>query len=320
MGNEKATILIVDDAIINIGILEDILIDLGYEAISATSAEEATTLLMEKLPQIVLLDIMMPDINGYEFCQMLKENPHTRDIPVIFVSAAESNDERERAFEIGGVDFVRKPFDVTEIKTRVSVHLNIYRLRRKLEENNRKLNRVINEQRKRMIEEKERILKNIAELAYDNDEAKKRCEMVAANSRMLAQALNFTEKYENKISGSFVSGIEIAGMIRSIEYKLFKVFFDENDKNDTVAAAADVVKSYREKWDGSGEPDGLKGEEIPLAARIVSITDYFDSLVSKGRSREESFEVIKEEKGKSFDPYLVDLFLKIEKQIKSGDG
>ena len=317
MEEKKATILIVDDAIINIGMLEDILQGLGYETLSANSAEEATGILTDKLPQMVLLDIMMPDINGYEFCRMLKENPHTRDIPVIFVSAAESDDEMEKAFEIGGVDFIRKPFNPTEIKTRVSTHLNIYMLKMELQETNRKLNSVINEQSKKMDEEKRRILKNIVELNYSGGDGKRRSKMVSANSRMLAQALNFTEKYESKISGSFVDGIEIAGVIREIDYSIFKIFFSEDDKNSVVATAADVVKNYREKWDGSGKPAGLKGEEIPLAARIVCITDGFDFLRSGGCTRQESFDKMKEESGKSYDPYLLDLFFRIEKQIKS---
>lgn len=317
MDEKKATILIVDDAIINIGMLEDILIDLGYETLSATSAAEATELLMEKFPDMVLLDIMMPDINGYEFCHMLKENPHTRDIPVIFVSAAESDDEKERAFEIGGVDFIKKPFNLTDIKTRVSTHLNIYYLKKELQESNRKLNRVIAEQSKKIDEEKKRILKNIVALNYTGGDGKRRGKIVSANSRMLAQALNFTEKYENKISSSFVDGIEIAGVIREIDYSIFKVFFSEDDSNIAVSAAADVVRSYREKWDGSGAPAGLKGEEIPLAARIVCITDKFDYLTSQGNSREESLNKMREEREKTFDPYLLDLFLRIEKQMKS---
>lgn len=316
MADKKATILIVDDAIINIGLLEDILEDLGYETLSATSAAEATSILTEKLPQMVLLDIMMPDVNGYEFCQMLKENPHTRDIPVIFVSAAESDDEMEKAFEIGGVDFIRKPFNMIEIKTRVSTHLNIYLLKRELQESNRKLHSVVNDQVKKIEDEKKRILKNIAGLNEAGEEGKKRGKNVASNSRMLAQALNFTEKYESKISFSFIEGIEIGGVIREIDYKIFRIFFSEEEKNEAVTAASDVVKSYKEKWDGSGLPLGLKGEEIPLAARIVCITDSFDVLTAEGLSREECFEKMKGEREKTFDPYLLDLFLRIEKQMK----
>ena len=314
---DKDTILIVDDLDVNIMLLEEILDSLGYETKSAMSAVEATDILNHELPSMVLLDIMMPDINGYEFCQMLKENPHTRDIPVIFVSAAEGNDEREKAFEIGGVDFVKKPFDVTEIKTRVSTHLNIYHLRQELEENNRKLNQVVSEQSEMMFNEKKRILKNLAAHSIDGEDVSVENDIISKNSRMLTQALNFTERYENKISESFIDGVEIASNIRSIDPKMFGIFFTEDENNPALQASVDVVYNYKEHWDGSGSPNGLKGEDIPLAARIVAITDAFEMYIKEGSSREEAFHKIETDKGILYDPYLVDLFLKIQKQIKS---
>lgn len=314
---DKDTILIVDDLDVNIMLLEEILDSLGYKTKSAMSAVEATDILNHELPSMVLLDIMMPDINGYEFCQMLKENPHTRDIPVIFVSAAEGNDEREKAFEIGGVDFVKKPFDVTEIKTRVSTHLNIYHLRQELEENNRKLNQVVSEQSEMMFNEKKRILKNLAAHSIDGEDVSVENDIISKNSRMLTQALNFTDRYENKISESFIDGVEIASNIRSIDPKMFGIFFTEDENNPALQASGDVVYNYKEHWDGSGSPNGLKGEDIPLAARIVAITDAFEMYIKEGLSREEAFHKIETDKGILYDPYLVDLFLKIQKQIKS---
>ena len=314
---DKDTILIVDDLDVNIMLLEEILDSLGYKTKSAMSAVEATDILNHELPSMVLLDIMMPDINGYEFCQMLKENPHTRDIPVIFVSAAEGNDEREKAFEIGGVDFVKKPFDVTEIKTRVSTHLNIYHLRQELEENNRKLNQVVSEQSEMMFNEKKRILKNLAAHSIDGEDVSVENDIISKNSRMLTQALNFTDRYENKISESFIDGVEIASNIRSIDSKMFGIFFTEDENNPALQASVDVVYNYKEHWDGSGSPNGLKGEDIPLAARIVAITDAFEMYIKEGLSREEAFHKIETDKGILYDPYLVDLFLKIQKQIKS---
>lgn len=315
--SRDTTILIVDDLDVNIMLLEEILDSLGYRTRSAMSAKEATDILNDELPSLVLLDIMMPDINGYEFCQMLKENPHTRDIPVIFVSAAESDDEREKAFEIGGVDFVRKPFDVTEIKTRVSTHLNIYNLRQELEENNRKLNQVISEQSKNILNEKKRILKNLAALSSNEDELPLDNDNIVRNSRMLAQALNFTHQYENKISEGFIDGVEIAGSLRNIDPKIFKIFFTDDEDSPTLQASADVIYYHKERWDGKGVPDGLAGEDIPLAARIVAITEAFEMYIKSGLSREEAFSKMMDERGVVYDPYLMDLFIKIEKQIKS---
>ena len=300
---EKETILIVDDYEVNIELLSTILESLDYNVISAMSAAEATDAINQQRPHLVLLDIMMPDVSGYEFCEMLKQNPHTRDIPVIFVSAAESDEEREKAFEIGGVDFIRKPFDLTEIKTRVSTHLNIYNLRRELEDNNRKLNKVISEQSRRILEEKKRILKNIVSLSSDEVEKKIDNDLVAKNSRMLAQALNFSDKYENKISESFVEAVEIGALIRNIDIKIFNVFFTEDDKDEFVKTVVDIVYGFNSE-----------GEESALPAQIVRITDAFAELSSQ-YDREEALSKLREAEG--LEPYLLDMFFKIEKQMKS---
>ncbi len=308
--DKGATILIVDDWEINVQMLEAILTSLGYKTLSAKSAMEATDILNKELPQLILLDIMMPDINGYEFCHTLKDNPKTRDIPVIFVSAAESDDEREHAFEIGGVDFIKKPFDVTEIKTRVSTHLNLYLLRQAMAENNRKLNEAINEQRKLIFNEKKRILENLATfLLDDNIENSTETENVSKNSRMLAQALNFSDKYENKITGAFVDGVEIAGYVRNLEPKIFEVFFRKEDVDTTVKAVSDVIYHYKDKYE--------VGEEKPLSAQIVAITDAFQNHIHAGQSKEEALNSLKNSEEKLFDPYLLELFVKLEKQIKT---
>lgn len=299
---DRETILIVDDWDVNIEMLEAILDSLGYETYSAMNVSDAIEIINDKMPHLILSDIMMPDISGYEFCEMLKSNPLTRDIPVIFVSAAESDEDREKAYNIGGVDFIRKPFDVTEIKTRVSTHLNIYNLRRELEDNNRKLNKVIADQSKRILEEKKRILKNIAKLSADNSNSTVNNEIVAKNSRLLAQALNFSDKYENKISESFVEAVEIGTLIRFIDIKIFEVFFTDNDKDDFVKTVADVVYNHDETKDA------------PLAARLVKVTDTFARLYSECDDREKVLSMMKSQ---DLDEYLLDMFLRIEKQMKA---
>ena len=304
--SNKESILIVDDYEVNIDMLEAILESLNYNVYSAMSAAEATELLNDKKPHMVLLDIMMPDVNGFEFCEMLKENPHTRDIPVIFVSAAESDEEREKAFESGGVDFIRKPFDITEIKTRVSTHLNIYNLRRELEDNNRKLNRVISEQTHRILDEKKRILKNIASLPSERKDSTVDDKLIAKNSRMLAQALNFTDRYENKISESFVEAVEIGSLIRHIEIDLFEVFFVPDDKDEFVNTVRDIVYGFNCPEDDS--------KSDALAYKVVKIIDTFATLTSQ-YDREDALERLRDADG--LDEYILEMFFKIEKQIKS---
>ncbi len=265
----------------------------------------------QELPQLVLLDIMMPDIDGFEFCHMLKENPKTRDIPVIFVSAAESDDEREKAFKVGGVDFIRKPFDVTEIKTRVSTHLNLYLLRQAMGEDNRKLNSTISEQRKLIFNEKKRILENLATYFADNDDVETAAETenVSKNARLLAQALNFSDRYENKISAAFVDGVEIAGYVRNIKPKIFEIFFRKEDADATVNAVSDVIYHYKDEWH--------EGCDKPLAAQIVAVADAFQNTIHAGATKEAALYSMQNIGGNTFDPYLLELFVKLEKQIKS---
>ncbi len=308
--DKGATILIVDDWEINVQMLEGILVSLGYKTISANSAKEATELMNRELPQLILLDIMMPDVDGFEFCHMLKENPKTRDIPVIFVSAAESDDEREKAFAIGGVDFIRKPFDVTEIKTRVSTHLNLYLLRQAMEESNRKLNSTISEQRKLIFNEKKRILENLATyFAEQNEQTASEAENVSKNARMLAQALNFSDRYENKISAAFVDGVEIAGYVRNIKPKVFEIFFTKEDEDTAVKAVSDVIYHYKDKWQQEGDK--------PLAAQIVAVADAFQNSIHTGATKEAALFSLQNMNEDLFDPYLLELFVKLEKQIKS---
>ncbi len=349
---DKATILVVDDSEINTEMLSGILESLGYDTMVANSAAMATELLQGKLPQLILLDIMMPEIDGYQFCRVLKNNPHTREIPVIFVSAADGNDDKEKAFDIGGVDFISKPFDIVEIKARVQTHLNIYKLQRQLENNNRKLNRIINEQSQKIENERKRFLKGIATLSEEVEDSTQHIENVAANSKTLAQALNFTDKYENQISNTFIEGIEIAGAIhdlgkimvsRDILTKpgmlddderarmqmhtvygsdMLKAAYPDLGENKYAQIAADVVRSHHENWDGSGYPDGMAGDKIPLAARIVRITDAYDALLSsrsykRAYTKEEAIDILREGKGRNFDPYLLEMFLRIEKRMKS---
>ena len=168
-----------------------------------------------------------------------------------------------------------------------------------------------------MFNEKKRILKNLAAHSIDGEDVSVENDIISKNSRMLTQALNFTDRYENKISESFIDGVEIASNIRSIDPKMFGIFFTEDENNPALQASGDVVYNYKEHWDGSGSPNGLKGEDIPLAARIVAITDAFEMYIKEGLSREEAFHKIETDKGILYDPYLVDLFLKIQKQIKS---
>ena len=129
----KGNVLVVDDAEINLMILDDMLKKLGYNCMTALSVREAFIIMETFTPQIILSDVSMPEIDGYEFCKQLKANPFTREIPVLFISGLSSKEDKVKCFELGGVDFISKPFDEAEVAARIRNHLRIYDLQHQLE-------------------------------------------------------------------------------------------------------------------------------------------------------------------------------------------
>lgn len=346
-------ILIVDDLRMNVEILLEMVTLMGYTGRTATSAGDAFEHIRQKLPQLILLDASMPGINGYQMCEMLKSSPVTRNVPVVFVSAENNIADRVKAFKAGAVDFMCKPIDYAEVSVRINTHLHNYKMQLQLEDNNRRLNKIISEQAAKFEEEQKRLLRAVAKLAEGSEYVgmSRHIENVSANSRLMAQALNFTEKYEDKISGTFVESIEIAASVHDIGKitvpqeilkkpgeltlkereiinthakrgeELLMAAYPDISSNQFMKMAAEVIRHHHENWDGSGYPDGLSGEDIPLAARIVRITDSYDCILGErcykaAQYRSVAIEEMKAGKGILFDPYLLEVFLRIEKQFK----
>lgn len=351
---KKPVILVVDDVEINLEMLINMIEKMGYIGRGASNFEEVKEEIEREMPMLILLDIMMPDVDGYQMCEILKANPFTQKIPIIFVSATSDVSDRWKAYKVGAVDFINKPIEYYEVLMRVNIHIKLYKMQYLLEENNHRINKIIIEQMQKFEDEQKRFFKAMAKIAQSNKyiSDKKHIENICVNSRLLAQALNFTNRYENKISGAFVDSIEIAASVhdigklnisqnilkkptaltpdeKEIVYKhtiegeeILKAAYPDANRNLLVQMVFDVVRYHHENWDGSGFPDGLKGEEIPLAARIVRIIDSYDCYLGQRCykmpiSREEALEKMKEQCGIRYDPYLLDIFFKIEKQLRN---
>ena len=210
-------ILIVDDVETNLLILENIIEGMGYIPRCAANAAEAAALITESRPQLILLDVFMPEMDGYEFCERLKSNPVTRDIPVIFISAADSSEDKVRGFKLGAVDYIGKPFEVTEVTMRVNNHLKLYEMQQELEMSNRRLHSVISSQARRIEEEQRNILYALAALTEQRDSDRAdHMENVAYNCRMLAQSLQFSPDFPEEISEGFIATIEVASRLHDI--------------------------------------------------------------------------------------------------------
>lgn len=352
INGKEPTILIVDDVELNVEMLKELVEAIGYHTITATSVNEAIETFENNVPQMVLLDIIMPEVDGYQFCEILKENPATRNIPVIFISAANEKEDMRKAYEMGGVGFISKPFDYVDVELTINTHMKIHALQEKLEKNNKMLNRIVSEQTRRFEEEQKRLLRVVARLAEEDPSAARgHQEMVARNGRLLAQALNFSEKYENKISEKFVEGVEIAGATHDIGklgipreilakpgaltpeekklvqthttegYRMLKEIYDEFEDNGYIEIIAESIRWHHENWDGTGYPDGLKGDEIPLAAQIIRIVDSFDAILRdhsyrEARDRQAALEDMAQKRGTWYSPDVLDVFFKIQNQLK----
>ena len=349
-GSKKVSpkILILDDVIINVEILQCIIEEEGYETMCALSVQEAIDMMTESLPQLILSDISMPEMNGLEFCRLLKSNPRTRDIPVIFITVLNSSEEKEEAFKAGAVDFIPKPFDSVEVIMRIRTQLKNYAMKQEMESYSRRMHQLINQQRKQIEQEQKTILLAMAKIIEkrNNNKTSRPCH-IAYNTRLLSQGLQFLPQYEDLISDEFVDAIELACQIRDIgKFTISKGLLrmsknkDEVFKNHTefgasvleeiykdrsstlfIDMAIQIARYHHEKWDGTGYTRGIKGEEIPLEARIVAVTNEFHELLSQideitPEAVEACVKNIEENAGKAFDPTIVGIFCKLWKQMR----
>jgi len=329
-------ILIVDDVVENIQVAMNILKEDSYNFSFAKSAKEALQLLRQKKFDLILLDIMMPEMDGYEACSLIKSDPALMDIPVIFLTAKADVDSMERAFEVGGVDFITKPFHPNELLARVRTHLELHKAKELLKRHNLTLQAKIQRQKERVLSELEENQKEMIELITElvesvSDETGKHVRRVAEYSRLLATHHPALGPEDVEIIyhaspmhdiGKIAVPYEILhkeGPLTPEEYEIMKTHttkaheYLKNSKRKFLKAADIIAYQHHEHWDGSGYPRGLKGEEIHLYGRIVALSDVFDALThkrtyKKGWSLQEAADYILEQRGKQFDPLLVDIF------------
>lgn len=316
----RASILIIDDLEMNREILAEIIRDIGGEPLLAESGEEALEVIKEKCPELVLTDISMPGMNGYELCKILKRKKETRNIPVIFISAYDEPEDIVEGLSLGGEDYITKPFIPEVVQARVGVHLRLYETKRELMEMNRRLQASVKEQLKQIEQEKKNILYAMANIAARNSEhEKEHRDRVSNNSRILAQGMQLSPLFENQISDSFIEVVEVAAPlcdIGNIDAKLLADLHTNTDYNDFISTAVDIAKYHHENWDGSGYPDRLKGEDIPLAAQIVSVAERYCILTGKDAlQKEEALELMDKEAGIRFNPAIYEIFRKISRQL-----
>ena len=331
-------VLIVDDVAENIKVAMNILRENNYNFSFAVNGAEALDIVRKKNFDLILLDIMMPELNGFDVIKILKSNPNTAEIPVIFITAKTDIDSFAKGFELGAVDYITKPFHPLELLSRVSTHIELYRSRVVLQQNNLNLNIKIKENEHRLLSELESSQKEIIFLLTElmestSDETGKHIKRVAKYSRLLGQLHeSLSEKEANLLYDS--SPLHDIGKItipHEILHKSGKLTHDEfnimkshttkahsilkHSSREIIKTADIIAHQHHEKWNGTGYPHGLKGDEIHVFGRIVALADVLDALTHKRIYKEawsfdDAVKYITDHKGTQFDPYLVDLFNK----------
>lgn len=336
----KETIVIIDDIPQNLALLDNILKPL-YKIRAATNGKTALKIIEMERPSLILLDIMMPGMDGYEVCRRLKDNPETRNIPVIFVTAKGQTDDETFGLSLGAVDYIHKPVNVSILQARVKMHLalknqalhleNLVSERTfELEKSKQKL-----ELAKLTIEHsRHEIINRLGRAAeFKDNETGLHVIRVSHYSRLLAEYINSDNDYLDLLFDAAamhdIGKIGIAdsillkpGTLTQDEFEIMKTHVQigadiiEPNQPGVLGLAYNVVLSHHEKFNGSGYPKGLKGEEIPIEGKIVAIADVFDALTSerpykKAWSVDKAIQLLKDERDKHFDAKLVNYFFKI---------
>jgi putative two-component system response regulator len=345
---QGSSILIVDDAPENLRLLAAVLKHGGLIPRPVTSGRLAIEAAVADPPDLVLLDVRMPEMSGLDVCRWFKQDERLRSIPIIFLSGLQGADDKVEAFRVGAVDYVSKPFDEQEVLVRIKMHLRLRRLHVDLVSHTLQLERRIAEQVKVVTASQLATIFALAKVAEArDDDTGQHIERVQTFARVLAERMREMRLHVAQLTTAFIDDLYQTASLHDVgkvgtpdaillkRGKLTTEEFAEMRKHcalgaNTLAAVlkrypdnqflrmgAEVARSHHEKWDGSGYPDGLKGEAIPLAARIVALADFYDALTSKRcyrpeYSHEETCRMIQEGDGTHFDPEIVAAFRALE--------
>lgn len=326
----KGNILAIDDTPASLKLLSDLLKEEGYDVRSAISGELALHSAVSKPPELILLDIRMPEMDGFEVCRRLKAQPETRDVPVIFVSALSDTDEKVKGFELGAVDFVTKPYQREELLARVRTHLEVDRLRNHLEE-------LVDERTSALRQSEKNLRASMLDfITALGATVEMRDPYTAGHQRRVADLATAIARQlhlpEEQIAGlALASVVHDIGKIRipaeilskpgrlsDLEFSIIKEHsqtgYDILKSIDFPWPLAQSVYQHHERCDGSGYPRGLKGDEILLEARILAVADVVEAMISHrpyraGLGVDAALEEISRGRGVRYDPAVVDVCL-----------
>lgn len=350
---ERPTILVVDDSPDNLSLISGLLKD-SYKLKVANNGEKAIKIAQaETKPDLILLDVMMPGISGYEVCETLKADPSTKDIPIIFLTAMTGADDEKKGLEIGGADYITKPISPPIVLARVKTQLQNKAASDFLRDKNNYLEKEVSQRTKEIMAIQDVTILAMASLAEtrDNDTGN-HIRRTQYYVQALAEALKDHPRFsdfltDHNIRMLFKSAplhdIGKVGIPDRILLKPGKLQDDEFEIMKThttlgrdalanaekslgtdvefLKMAKEIAYAHQEKWDGSGYPEGIGGDDIPISARLMAVADVYDALICRriykeGMPHEKACQIIQEGSGSHFDPDITEAFMKIHEQFK----
>lgn len=352
MSQEKQqTVLVIDDTPANLSLLNQLLRP-HYRVRLASSGARGLELAAMQPPDLVLLDIMMPEMDGYEVCRRLKASSLSAGIPVIFLTAKVDAADEELGFELGAVDFIHKPIAPSIVLARVRTHLQIKAWQTFLEDQSAWLQGEVERRVNEVVYLQEASIRVMVSLAEFRDECTgNHIRRTQTYVRLLAQHLSQQARDRDFLTAEHIDQITKASPLHDIgkiaipdhillkpgkhtpeEFEIMKTHAEKGESmlirtrrelgedNLMLHFASQIARSHHERWDGTGYPDGLQGEAIPLAARLMAVADVYDALRSvrpykKAFSHEESVGMLLEQRARHFDPAAIDAFVALQEEF-----
>jgi len=350
----KAIVLVVDDTPQNLSVMNDLLEDDYTVKVVSSGARALKIARSETPPDLILLDIMMPEMDGYEVCRQLKASPQTREIPIIFLTAKAEAQDEQMGFSLGAVDYITKPISPPIVLSRVKTHLTLKAAADFLRDKNAFLEQEVARRTAEMRAVQDATILMMASLAETRDnETGNHILRTQYYVKALAVELKTHPRFsdfltERNIELLFKSaplhdigkvGIPDRILLKpdrldAAEFEIMKthttlgrdaILQAERRLGRPVAfldLAKEIAYSHQEKWDGSGYPEGSAGDAIPISARLMAIADVYDALISRriykpGMSHEQAMAIIVEGRGTHFDPDIVDAFQAVQEECRA---
>jgi len=351
MDEQKPCIFLVDDNILNLNSGKNALKH-KYSVITMPSGEKLLLSLQKVKPDLILLDIEMPGMSGYDVIKELKSNPETAEIPVIFLTGKTEVENELLGLSLGAVDYITKPFSPPLLVKRVELHLLLHAQKNELREFNGNLVKMVDERTRDVSALQNAIITWVAEvIEFRDEETGQHVDRVQKYLEILLDEMKTIKKYADEIATWDIEAFLKSTLLHDVgkikirddillkkarltneelvDMKLHSLYgksliesLQDKVPNQTFLEYAKIL-AYRhhERWDGTGYPDHLRGEEIPLQARMMAIADVYDALISErpyktALSHDDAMQNIVKERGAQFDPELTDLFIRVSDKIQ----